>query len=94
MAIKGAIEGFRGAMSKREKLRRAKKKDSVHPIGYGENGKARSLAKKKGPTMGLEPEPTWAGQLSYSVATQQCPMMCASFCESVSEVFGGVGPHL
>ena len=48
MAIKGAIEGFRGAMSKREKLRRAKKKDSVHPIGDGENGKARSSAKKKG----------------------------------------------
>ena len=50
---------FGGAMSKRERLRRAKKKDSVYPIGDGENGKARSLAKKKGPTMGLEPEPTW-----------------------------------
>jgi hypothetical protein len=48
-----------GAMYKRERLRRAKKKDSVYPIGDGENGKARSLTKKKGPTMGLEPEPTW-----------------------------------
>jgi hypothetical protein len=37
-----------GAMYKRERLRRAKKKDSVYPIGDGKNGKARSLAKKRG----------------------------------------------
>jgi hypothetical protein len=48
-----------GAMYKRERLRRAKKKDPVYPIGDGKNGKARSLAKKRGPAMGLEPEPTW-----------------------------------
>jgi hypothetical protein len=44
-------------MSKRERLRRSQKKDSVYPIGDGENKKAKSLAQKKGPTMGLEP--TW-----------------------------------
>jgi hypothetical protein len=57
VAIKVAIEGVGGAMSKRERLRRAKKKDSIYPIGDGENKKARSLAQKKGSTMGLEP--TW-----------------------------------
>jgi hypothetical protein len=44
--------GFvRGAMSKRERLRRAKKKDSVCPVGGGENKikKARSSDKKRGP---------------------------------------------
>jgi hypothetical protein len=42
---------FGGAMSKRERLRRAKKKDSVYPIGDGENKikKARSPDKKRGP---------------------------------------------
>ena len=34
-----------------------REKDSVYPIGDGEKQKARSLSKKKGPTMGLEP--TW-----------------------------------
>jgi hypothetical protein len=33
VAIKGAIEGSGSAMSKRERLRRAKKKNSVYPIG-------------------------------------------------------------
>ena len=56
---RGLLKVLGGAMSKREKLRRAKKKRFRTPIGDGENGKARSLAKKKGPTMGLEPEPTW-----------------------------------
>jgi hypothetical protein len=39
---------FGGAMSKRERLRRAKKKDSVYPIGDGENKiiKGRSSDKK------------------------------------------------
>ena len=48
-----------GAMSKRERLRRAKEKDSVYPIGDGEKEiKIKPGAQtKKGPTMGLEP--TW-----------------------------------
>jgi hypothetical protein len=52
-------EFFGGAMSKRERLRRAKKKYSVYPIGDGENKikKAKELRQKKGPAMGLEP--TW-----------------------------------
>jgi hypothetical protein len=49
---------FGGAMSKRERLRRAKKKDSIYPIGDGENNKkSQELGQKKGPTMGLES--TW-----------------------------------
>jgi hypothetical protein len=48
---------FGGAMSKRERLRRAKKKDSVYPIGDGENKikKARSSDKKRGPRWDLNP---------------------------------------
>jgi hypothetical protein len=47
---------FGGAMSKRERLSRAKKKDSVYPIGDGNKiKKSQELGQKKGPTMGLEP---------------------------------------
>jgi hypothetical protein len=43
---------FGGAMSKRERLRRAKKQDSVYPIGEGENkNKSQELRQQKGPTM-------------------------------------------
>jgi hypothetical protein len=52
---------FGGAMSKRERFRRAKGgKKSVYPIGDGEKEKKRKkkgAQTKKGPTMGLEP--TW-----------------------------------
>jgi hypothetical protein len=54
---------FGGAMSKRERLRRAKTKYSVYPIGDGEKKRKKTGAQtKKGPTMGLEP--TWVG-MSY-----------------------------
>jgi hypothetical protein len=48
---------FGGTMSKRERLRRAKKKDSVYPIGDGEKEikKARSSDKKRGPRLDSNP---------------------------------------
>jgi hypothetical protein len=50
---------FRGAMSMRERLRRAKKKDSVQCISDRRRRKEKKTGAqtKKGPTMGLEP--TW-----------------------------------